>query len=102
MKAENIAESKIMDLLRVNEASCPVCHGVRNTIDSWLESTISNLMHNFEAREKLMSGGLCRAHSKMIVALAGVSSDVGSLGVSMVFEELLERQINSLRDEKAR
>lgn len=100
IKAGDIAESTIIDLLKKNEMSCPICQGITMTINMWLESTISNLMHNYEAREKIMSGGLCEKHSTRIITLAKESSDVGSLGASMVYEELLKRQIDVIGKEK--
>ncbi|AKI97845.1 DUF6062 family protein [Kosmotoga pacifica] len=96
MKAKHVAESTIFDLLNAERSDCPICTAITESTRSWLESTLSNLMHNFEARDKLLKGGMCEKHRNITIELARSDSSIGGLSVALLFEEMLSRQVKAL------
>jgi len=100
MKANHVAESTLVELLNKPGLDCPICSALSLSTKSWLEATLSNLMHNFESRGKLLRGGLCTAHKKLLIELATSEFNIGALSLSMLLDEMLPVQLRTLEKRK--
>ncbi|OAA30909.1 hypothetical protein AT15_09505 [Kosmotoga arenicorallina S304] len=100
MKAHHVAESTILELLKGTGFDCPICSALSLSTRSWIESTLSNLMHNFEPRGKLLKGGLCKRHRRLLFELASSEFNIGALPLSLLLDEMLPLQLKALEKRK--
>ncbi|HAA86231.1 MAG TPA: hypothetical protein DCE14_07810, partial [Kosmotogaceae bacterium] len=98
LKATDIVESEIIDLLNENTEDCPICRTSERAVRGWLKGALSDLLHNESARAKLNAGGLCRVHSETFIQVVRSDSGIGSLSAAIMLCDILRRQIQDIKE----
>jgi hypothetical protein len=98
LKATDVVESEIIDLLKENIEDCPICRTSEKAVRGWLKGALSDLLHNESARAKLNTCGLCRIHSDTFIQVVKSDSDIGALSAAIMLCDILRCQIQDIKE----
>ncbi len=98
MKPKDLVEIKILDIMSLNDQSCPVCELINESTEKLIHTILYEFVNDPQIRSSLRTMGFCKKHAQMIEEHLQKHPELGLLGIAIIYEDMLDQSIKILQD----